>query len=151
MARKVTAEKLKGLSPKEANFVIEYTKDFSARRAAAASGYAPDSGYDLRDRSNIAAAIDNVISGRLAASDITVEWLLHEFVDNHIIARQQGKYAASNTALGLIAKHKFVDAFAAEKVDIVDDREIAERLRRGRERVNRANSDATITDEVDFF
>lgn len=134
MPRRVQVSELTGLSAKKANFVIEYCKDFAARRAAEASGFAPDTGYTLLKDESIQAAIDRVLASRLEASHIDAEWVLMEAVDNHLIARQQGNISASNTALNLVAKHVFVDAFAAEKVEVNSDREIMERLLRGRKR-----------------
>jgi len=74
--------------------------------------------------------------------------VLMEAVDNHMIARQQGNISASNTALGLCAKHKMVDAFAAEKIEVNSDKDIMERLQRGRKRANGGEPD---DDEVSFF
>jgi len=124
------------LTAKEANFVIEFTKDFAPRRAAEASGFGADYGYKLRDQENICAAVDHILSKRLDASHIDAEWVLLEAVDNHLIARQAGNISASNTALGLVAKHVMVDAFAADKVTVTDDKEVMERLIRGRQRLS---------------
>lgn len=135
MTRRITVTELTGLKPKDANFVIEYTKDFAARRAALASGYAADSGYHKVDQPDIAAAIERVLAARLEASHIDAEWVLMEAVDNHLLARQMGNLTASNTALTLVAKHVFVDAFAAEKVEVNSDKEVMERLLRGRKRL----------------
>ena len=141
MPPRITLTVLAGLKPKEANFVIEYCKDFSPRRAAEASGYAPDSGYEILKREPIAAAIDRILESRLEASNIDAEWVLMEAVDNHMIARQSGNITASNTALNMIAKHVFVDAFAAEKVEVNSEKEIMERLLRGRKRAAGAQDD----------
>lgn len=149
MPRRITVTELTGLQPKEANFVIEYTKDFSPRRAAEASGYAADSGYNLKEKPNIAAAIDNVLTQRLETSHIDAEWVLMEAVDNHLIARQQGNISASNTALNMVAKHVFVDAFAAEKVEVNTSKEVMDRLARGRIRAKQRNSDGD--GDVSFF
>jgi hypothetical protein len=149
MVRRITSGELTGLAPKEANFVIEYCKDFSARRAAEASGYSADHGYTLRDRFDIAAAIERVLAVRLTASHIDAEWLLMEAVDNHLIARQMGKITASNTALNIIGRHKFVDSFAAEKIEVTDDKQIMERLLRGRKRA--ADASKKSDDDISFF
>lgn len=143
MPRRITVAEMTGLKPKEANFVIEFTKDFAPRRAAEASGYAADTGYQLVQKEHIAEAIDRVIQSRLEASHIDAEWVLMEAVDNHMIARQQGNISASNTALTMVAKHTFVDAFAAEKVEINSDKEIMERLMRGRKRLTGDRVDQT--------
>jgi len=152
MPRKITLTDLTGLKPKEANFVIEYCKDFAPRRAAEASGYAADTGYQLLHHEHIATAIDKVLESRLDASHIDAEWVLMEAVDNHMIARQQGNISASNTALGLCAKHKMVDAFAAEKIEVNSDKEIMDRLLRGRKRLNGESDEVDDSgDEVSFF
>jgi phage terminase small subunit len=137
-----------GLTPKDANFVIEYCKDFASRRAAEASGYAADSGYKLLEKPEIAKAVERVVLSRLESSHIDAEWVLMEAVDNHMIARQAGNITASNTALNMVAKHMFVDAYAAEKVEVNSDKEIIERLRRGR---SRANLSDDTNDDVSFF
>lgn len=151
MVRRVTVQDVTGLTPKQANFVIEYCKDFSARRAAEASGYSPDTGYSLLDDEQISQAVDRVIASRLDTSHIDAEWLLLEAADNHFIARQQGNIGASNTALTLIAKHVMVDALAANKVDVdvSDGKAIAARLQRWRQRVG-GHEDET-TEETSFL
>ena len=75
--------------------------------------------------------------------NIDAEWLLYELVDNHRIARQHGNISASNTALGTIAKHVTVDALAKQKIEIDDvtDRELLERLQRGRQRMNKTDDE----------
>lgn len=148
MTRRLTIRDLTGLHPKYANFVVEYTKDFAPRRAAEASGFAPDTGYQLLQREDIKSAIDHVLSMRLDASQIDAEWVLMEAVDNHMIARQQGNISASNTALNLVAKHVMVDAFAADKVQVSSDKEVMERLMRARQR---ASATAESTDDPVSF
>ena len=147
MSRRITTKDLTGLNPKELNFVIEVSKDHDARRAARASGYEPDTGYSLLKKENIAAALDVILQHRLDASHIDAEWVLMEAVDNHLIARQQGNISSSNTALGIVAKHKMVDAYAAEKIEVNSDKEIMARLQRGRQRLHEESGD----DEVSFF
>lgn len=130
----MTAEELTGLDHKRQMFVIEYTKDFNPRRASEASGFAPDRGYDLRKEPQIEATIDRIIAARAHQSDIDAEWVLYEAVDNHYLARYAGNLPASNNALTLIAKHSAVDALAADRVKIIDDDELLDRLRAGRRR-----------------
>jgi phage terminase small subunit len=151
MVARITVTELTGLSPREATFVVEYVKDCAARRAAEAAGYAADTGYGLLQKGHIMKAIENILMQRLEASHIDAEWVLMEAVDNHKIARQRGNISASNTALTICAKHKHVDAFAAEKVEIVSDKAIMERLLRGRKR---RDNDAVVDDddvEVSFM
>ena len=143
--------KLPKLSPKQANFVVEYMKDFAPRRAAEASGYSGDSGYSLLNNENISRTIEVVLQKRLEESAIDTEWLLYELVDNHMIARQQGNITASNAALGLIAKHKKVDAFATEKVKVTTDGDVAERLAAARARLRVNGSEKPVDAEITFF
>lgn len=150
MPVRLTVKELTGLAPNHANFVIEYVKDFSPRRAAEASGFEPDTGYALLKREDIQASINHILSKRQEASDIDAEWVLMEAVDNHQIARQAGNISASNTALNLVAKHVFVDAFAAEKVEVNSEKEIMDRLMRGRKRRNEEESTPT-GDDVSFM
>lgn len=150
-ARKIITADLHGLQPRELNFVIEYCKDFSARRAAEASGYAPDTGYAIKEKPHITAAINKVLESRLDASHIDAEWVLMEAVDNHMIARQAGNISASNTALTLVAKHTFVDAFAAEKVEVSSDADVMARLLRGRERARKGKDEDESAEDVSFL
>ena len=148
MPQRITSTELTGLKPQHQCFVIEYVKDFSPRRAAEAAGYQPEYGSHLMLKYYIKAAVNNILAQRLEASHIDAEWVLMESVDNHLIARQRGNISASNTALNLVAKHVLVDAFAADKVQVVDDKEIMERLQRGRERLNKGDK---AEDDVSFF
>jgi len=140
---RISIESLSGLKPKYANFVIEYCKDFAARRAAEASGFSGDSGHALLNREEIQDAIQRVITSRLKSSEIDAEWALMEAVDNHSIARQQGNITASNSALKLIFGHVSVDANAVKRmdVDVGSHTEIVERLKRGRQRIARVTGE----------
>jgi phage terminase small subunit len=129
--------KLRGLSPKKACFVIEYIKDFAARRAAEASGHAPDKGNELLKDPQIQEAIQSVLEYRLEEAGIDGAWILYELIDNHRIARQQGNISASNTALKILAQLALIDALAKQRVevDVVSDKELMGRLQRGRTRL----------------
>ena len=146
------------LKPKEAAFVIEYMKDFNARRAAETVGYSPDTGYSLLTRDGIIKAIEYITQQCMKKAEIDATWVLLELVDNHHIARYQGNISASNTALLTIAKHAAVDALANQKVDlsVVSDDELAERLKRGRQRlayqgVNTPSDSDGQDEEVSFL
>lgn len=132
--RRLTISDLTGLTPRDAAFVIEYCKDFDARRAATAIGCEPDSGYAIRNR--LEDHIFAVLSKRLESSEIDAEWALMEAVDNHLIARQVGNINASNTALKMVMQHCMVDAMASDKmnINVHGDKEIMDRLMRGRQR-----------------
>lgn len=134
--KRITIADIFQLEPKRANFVVEYVKDFATRRAAEASGFAADTGYDLLKEPEVSDAIARVIEKRLEANQIDADWLLYEMVDNHMIARQQGNVSASNTALGMVGKHKRVDAFAADKIKVSTDADVVDRLVLARKRLS---------------
>lgn len=146
MRRVTLLDELK-LPAKEANFVVEYVKDFAPRRAAEASGYAAETGYTLMQKPAVSDAIEYIIQQRLEANMIDSDWLLGEMVDNHLIARQHGNISASNTALNMVGKHKRVDAFAADKIKVSTDADVMDRLIAARRRMNRPEED----DEVSFL
>ena len=138
------------IAPRHLNFTIEYSKDFNARRAAVVSGFESDTGYSLVQREDVQQCLNIMLANRLESSHIDAEWVLMEAVDNHLLARQNGNITASNTALGLIAKHTMVDALASDKLNlnVVGDREVMERLMRARKRMK---PPADEPDEVSFF
>lgn len=105
------------LQAQEACFVIEYVKDFSPRRAAEASGWAPDHGYELLKKEEVQDAISAILHERLDEVGIDASWLLYELVDNHRIARHQGNISASNTALKILAQLACIDAMASQRLD----------------------------------
>lgn len=158
MSRRYNVKDLLGvdISPKHLSFAIEYSKDFNARRAAVVTGFEADTGYALTKRDDVMECMTLMLSNRLEASHIDAEWVLMESVDNHLLARQDNNISASNTALGLIAKHTFVDAIASDKLNlnVVGDREVMERLMRARKRrktVEDEPEDEPDEPEVSFF
>lgn len=106
--------KVKG---QRAVFVVEYVKDFAARRAAEAAGMNPEQGHKLLEEEDIQFAIKLILEERLEEAGIDGSWLLYELVDNHRIARHQGNIAASNAALKILAQLDMVDALAKMRVD----------------------------------
>lgn len=124
------------VSAEDLTFLWQYAMDNDARRAATAAGLDPDDGYKLvnKHRATIKLMSKNMLESQMNALEITPEWLLMELVDNHRLARQSNKLSASNTALGLIAKHQMVDAMSAEKIISITDQDVVDRLVRGRAR-----------------
>ena len=112
------------------------------------TGHDPDHGHIIRDRADVKVAIGEILEDRADESDITAEWLLYEAVDNHRIARAAGNLSASNIALNIIAKHRNIDAFTADKMVIAGDAEVMARLLRGRHRVTPASPDVDIGDDL---
>ena len=153
MSRRYNVNDMLGvdISPKHLSFAIEYSKDFNARRAAVVTGYESDSGYALAKREDVQQCLNLMLVNRLESSHIDAEWVLMEAVDNHLLARQDGNITASNTALGLIAKHTMVDALASDKLNlnVQGDREVMERLMRALKRMLPPSYEPD--DEVSFF
>lgn len=131
------ARELTGFDPSDALFIIEYLKDCDHRRAAVAAGREADEGYKLFKRPDIHEKLCEILCMRLDASHIDAEWALGEAVDNHRIARQMGNITASNTALNMVMKHKNVNAFAAEKIEVKEVSTVQEALLKSRQRVKR--------------
>jgi hypothetical protein len=136
------------LKPREAVFVIEYMKDYAVRRASEAAGYSPDHGNVLIKNQHILNAIETLVEKMYDEVMLTADDILGELWDNHRIARQQGNIAASNAALALLCKHKRVDAFAADKLNVTTDADIVDRLNAGRRRVALI---APPGDDLDFY
>jgi len=149
-SNRVTVGDLKGLPRKKALFIIEYLKDVNYRRAAEASGYDPDHGYKLANDKELSPIIDQLLQNRLDDSVIDAEWVLHELVDNHRIARLGANISASNTSLKIIAQLAAVDALAKNKIDleVTQSQDIVDRLKRGRDR---AAVKSKLDDEVSFL
>lgn len=135
-----------------AAFVIEYCKDLDARRAAVAAGLPADDGFELRDRDDIAVAIQRVLQSHLHTSDVTPEWLLQELYYNHLLARQRGQITASNQCLNLMAKHAAVDAYAAKHVKMTTSQDTIDALMRERKRnMDRLRAQRNQSDQPSFL
>jgi hypothetical protein len=50
-----------------------------------------------------------------------------------------------------VAKHTFVDAYAAEKVEVSSDADVMARLLRGRERARKGTDEDEPAEDVSFF
>lgn len=113
-------------------FITEYLKDFNGPRAAVVAGYDPGDAEELLQDLEVARAITRALDDRMDMANIDKAWLLQQLVENHFIARQEGKHSVSNQALKMIGQHAKVDAFAAEKIELSTDKDLAERLKRAR-------------------
>ena len=144
VVRLTVEEMTGGLTEHVCLFIYEYVKDFNVLAAAERCSIHPDEGRELLARDDVQAAIQAVQRTRDHVAEIDDQWLLLELVDNHRLARQQGKIGVSNNALVTIGKLARVDAFAAEKVMQVSDEQIVERLARARQRADeRLQSEST--------
>ena len=118
-------------------FAVEFVKDFNQGRAAKDIGKSPSLATKYMQRVTVISCIDLIVQARQENGILNAEWLLHEMLDNHRLARSAGNLTASNTALNLLAKHVSIDAYAALKID-VQDNTVVERLQRGRANVAKA-------------
>src|SRR5690625_5222271 len=109
---------LQKLTHKKKLFVAEYLRDFNVQRAGKAAGIRGVEVAEVFNDEGVQKVIDEALVQRINDSSVDEEWLMWELVDNHAIARQEGKLSASNNALGLLMKHVSVDAVAANRVDV---------------------------------
>lgn len=139
--------RLKGITARKAIFVVEYLKDRAVRRASEAAGFAPEQGYELLKDPRIIEAIEVIITDQMTEACIDAEWLLYELVDNHRIARQTGNISASTSALKILAQHVSIDALAKQRVEVevVQDKELLQRLQEGRKRMNTIEHDTEVS------
>jgi hypothetical protein len=122
------------LVKEEAHFVLEYCIDMNIHRVAAACNIDPERAFELRQREDISAVIQEIMQDRFTPHEITAEVLMQDFYRLHHVAMQQGKLPTALQALDRVARLGMVDAYAAEKVELKSDRDVVERLIRERKR-----------------
>ena len=115
--KRIKRSDFKTVSALEASFLVEYLKDRDHRRAAEFVGWSPDEGYKALQLPRIQEALTLWVTNKLDEAGYDAEWLLHELVDNHRIARQQGNITASNKALHMLMQHVDINALAAAKME----------------------------------
>lgn len=111
----------KGLTEKQKMFVKEYLIDLNATQAAIRAGYSEDSARQIANETltkpYIQEAIQKAQDKRAEKLDIDAEWVLREAVDAVKIFKADGN-SALVSAINLVAKHRDIDAFAAEKSEV---------------------------------
>ena len=117
-------------------FVFEYTKDYNHRRAAEAIGLHPDNGNELLNKPHIAEAIRHVYNAQMQASDVTPEVVKEEMYQLYLIAMQKGMLSVASKQLDQLARHSHIDAYAAQRVAVAADAQVAEALAKGRKRIS---------------
>jgi phage terminase small subunit len=111
-----------GAAERRALFVAEYLKDFNATRAALAAGFAKASAkqqaFNLLQRPDVAAAVQQAIAERSERTKIDADWVLRQAVKLHERCMDEGVFnpAGAAKALELVGKHVGVQAFK-EKVE----------------------------------
>jgi len=118
----------KGLTPKQAMFVMHYIEDFNATKAAKSAGYSENSakeiGCENLTKPNIKAAIEEELSYRANATRLSTQYIVNNLMNN--VARcsqaepvmvrnsdgemvESGEYkfdsSGMNKALDLLGKH----------------------------------------------
>jgi len=144
------------LTTEQSIFVIEYCKDFDHRRAAMVLGMHPDEGTNLLGQANVGEAVRHIYNRQLESSELTPEVIKEEMYDLYSIAVQKGQLNNAAKLLDMLAKHSHIDAYAAQKVAIAADAEVARALSNGRKRMLDMrgvldSADDTTFDEPDFM
>lgn len=119
----------------ESHFVLEYLKDFDIHRTAVVCGLTPEEAFDLRIRPDVLTEVVRLQQDTLTVKEITADWLSQELYELLNMCKQTGKLTTAHQVLKTIGSLGRVDAYAAEKVELKSDRDVVERLMRGRSRV----------------
>lgn len=130
------------LNAVEERFVYEYTKDYDHRRAATVCGLHPDRGNQLIALDHIAEAVRIIYNMQLQSTELTAETVKQEMLNLYHLALQKGNYSIASRQLDQLAKHSHIDAYAAQKVAVAADAEVARALSDGRKRLNEARAAA---------
>ncbi len=138
------------LSTDEEHFVFEYTKDYDHRRAAEVVGMHPDKGSELIGRENVAEAVRIIYNMQMQSSELTAETVKEEMYMLYKLSLQKGLYSVASKQLDQLARHSHIDAYAAQKVAVAADAEVARALADGRKRLQELRGDAG-GDEVSFL
>lgn len=99
------------LTDKQKKFADEYLIDMNATAAYLRAGYkcseaaARSSASDLLTNPNISEYIESKQKKLEIKTEVTAEWVLKEFIENHKMAREVGELAVSNKALESIGRH----------------------------------------------
>jgi len=142
------------ISPKRTIFVQEYLKDFNGTRSAIAAGYSPKSAAEtaseILTNPKVTAMVAESIRLRCERIQVDADWVLDQAVQvyhkcmievpsfdrNGSAVGQKVDPANAIRALELIGKHVNVLAFR-DRLEITTSQDLTERLKRGRERMNK--------------
>jgi phage terminase small subunit len=110
------------LTAKQQRFVDEYCVDLNATQAAIRAGYTKETshvqGPRLLGNVRVREAIEKKQRRLEVKTELTAEWVLKEFAENHKLAREVGELPASNKALEMIGKHL---GMFKDKVELTGD------------------------------
>lgn len=127
------------LDTMRAAFVFEYTFDYQHRRAAEAIGAHPDDGMKLLAEPEVQEAVRHVYNYQMQASDLTAETIKEEMYALYKVAVQDGKLSVAAKLLDQLARHSHIDAYAAQRIAVSADAEVAQKLQSGRQRAREAS------------
>ena len=127
------------MTPKQERFIAEYLVDLNATKAATRAGYserrASEIGYQLLQKTTVAAAIDLARARAAKKCEVTREWIIEQLRVNAIQCLTPGETfnpAAANKALELLGKeHRmFIDRrlLGVRYIDDMSEEEILEFL-----------------------
>lgn len=129
--RHLTAEEIP-LPLDEAFFVVEYCKDCDISRASLACGIELEEAYAIKEKPEVSVQIKNALRSQRIYGAITPEYLMHEFHDLALLAKQKGQLSVATNCYKVAGSLGLVDAYAPEKVELKGDKEVIERLMRNR-------------------
>lgn len=97
------------LTAQHQRFVDEYVIDRNGKQAAIRAGYSEKTAEQQASRLLRNVKVQEAIEAKLKRismkTELTAEWVLKEFAENHRLAREMGELQASNKALENIGKH----------------------------------------------
>lgn len=97
------------LTPKQQRFVDEYLIDLNATQAALRAGYSEKTSYSIGqenlNKPEIAKAIGSRQEKIQNKVEVTQEWIVQEFIENHKLAREAGEIPSSNKALENLGRY----------------------------------------------
>jgi phage terminase small subunit len=109
------------LTVKQEAFVREYLIDLNATQAAIRAGYsaktAMEQGYQLLQKTSVAAAIAEVQSERAEKCAVDATWVLREAMSTYKAARDLEKLSEAVSALKLVGTHIDIQAFKERTVN----------------------------------
>lgn len=127
------------LTTVEAHFVLEYCSDLNLSRASVACGIDHEEGYNLFQREDIQAHIQRILQNNVKVSDVTADDIMTMLYRLYINCMQNNKQGTALQCIKTMGSLGRVDAYAAEKVEMKDDRDVVQRLIRQRQREHEAN------------
>lgn len=123
-------------------FIMEVANHGDAAQASMKLGGTAEEGWSLMSQDNVREGLELIYKTRWGDVDVDEQWVLERATELYYASAEKSNHAGMSKALQLISKHKYVDAFAREKVDLVvqTDQEVISRLNKAKERVNKAKA-----------